>query len=262
MNTIYTDSHGQRLIAVVSAAICLAMAPTLHAADNKDPRAVKIAESMMKAMGGQDAWKTARYLRFDFKVTDGGNVRVDRSHMLDRSTGKYRLQGKTKEGKTSVVLMNMADKTGSAFVDGKKLEGSEAKKAIDDAYGAYINDYYWLAMPWKWMDTGVNLKYLGKRKAGSEDCDVVQLTFGQVGLTPGDRYQAFVSPQSNLMTHWEYTLQSGNKGSWDWEYTTTKGIMLAKNHTNEKGTSINMGDPKFLDSVDAAVFSDPAKPMP
>jgi hypothetical protein len=112
-------------------------------------------------------------------------------------------------------------------------------------------------MPWKWLDPGVNLKYIGKKPCGSEQCDVVELTFNHVGLTPGDRYDAFISPSSHLMTHWEYTLQSHDKGAWDWDYGQYASIKLASNHTNAKQMSISMGDVKVLDSVDDAYFSDP-----
>ena len=30
----------------------------------------------------------------------------------------------------------------------------------------------------------------------------------------------YVSPASNLMEHWDFMLQDGHKGSFDWEYTT------------------------------------------
>ena len=92
--------------------------PGLFAEGTKqDPKAVEIAQSMMQAMGGQDAWNAARYLRFDFKVSIGGETKADRSHLWDKLTGRYRLEDKNK-----VVLMNLADKQGAAYVDGKKLE--------------------------------------------------------------------------------------------------------------------------------------------
>lgn len=233
----------------------------LMAADQKDPKAVEIATRMMNAMGGQEAWAKARYVRFDFQLVDSGATKFGRSHLWDKSTGKYRLDSKTKEGKRSVVLMNLADQKGTVFVDGAKLEGDAAAKELKGAYGAYINDFYWLAMPWKWMDAGVNLKYAGSKACKVGTCDVVELSFGKVGLTPGDRYQAFVNPKTGLMEHWEYTLQSGNKGSWDWEYTTTGGIKLASNHTDGKGKALNMGTVQVLDRVDSAVFEDPKKVM-
>jgi hypothetical protein len=155
--------------------------------------------------------------------------------------------------------MNMADKQGAAYMDGKKMEGRDTAKAIDSAYSAYINDFYWLAMPWKWMEPGVNLKYIGKKSQGGRSCDVVGLTFQKVGLTPGDRYQAFVSPKSHLMTHWEYTLQSGSKGSWDWQYGDYGGVKLASNHVSPPDKSINMGDVRILKEVDSAFFTDPQR---
>src|SRR6266567_3907357 len=228
----------------------------LFAADTRDPKAVEIAQAIQKAMGGQEAWNAARFVRFDFKVNIGGETKVDRSHLWDKQTGRYRLDQKNR-----VVLMNLANKQGMVYVDGKKLEGADAAKATEAAYGAYINDFYWLAMPWKWLDEGVNLKYLGKKPQGGENCDVVELTFGKVGLTPGDRYQAFVSPKSQLMTHWEYTLQSGTKGSWDWQYGESGGVKLASNHTSPPDKSINMGSVLILKDVEAAFFSDPQRPL-
>jgi hypothetical protein len=226
----------------------------LSAAETRDPKAVEIATAMQQAMGGQDAWNAAHFVRFDFKVGAGAETRMTRSHLWDKQTGRYRL-----DQKNQVVLMNMATKQGTAYADGKKLEGVGAAKAIENAYKAYINDYYWLAMPWKWMDMGVNLKYAGKKPHGGESCDVVELTFGKVGLTPGDRYQAFVSPKSHLMTHWEYTLESGNKGSWDWEYGDYGGVKLASNHTSPPDKFINMGDVRILKDVDSAFFTDPQR---
>jgi hypothetical protein len=248
---------GMRLRSVARSLLAGAL---LFAADTRDPKAVEIAQSMQKAMGGQEAWNAARFIRFDFKVSIGGETKAARSHLWDKQTGRYRLDQKM-DRKNRVVLMNLANKQGAAYLDGKKLEGPDAAKAVEAAYGAYINDFYWLAMPWKWLDEGVNLKYLGKKPQGGESCDVVELTFGKVGLTPGDRYQAFVSPKSHLMTHWEYTLQSGTKGSWDWQYGESGGVKLASNHTSPPDKSIHMGGVLILKNVEAVFFTDPQRPL-
>jgi hypothetical protein len=101
-----------------------------------------------------------------------------------------------------VVLFRIVDyerdKAGEAYLDGKKLEGSAARKAVDDVYGSYINDLRWLCIPWKWFATGVNLKYLGPQKHGGETAYVVELTFGHGGLTAGDTHRVFVSQKSHL----------------------------------------------------------------
>ncbi len=244
--------------AALAALVLFTFAGALRAADTRDPKAEEVARAMMQAMGGEQAWKSAHFVRYDFKVTRDGKPLTERSHLWDKWSGRYRLEMKTKEGKNQVLLYtDVNQKQGSAYLDGKKLEGDEAAKALENGYKAFINDMYWLAMPWKWMDSGVNLKYVGPKKCGKETYDVVELTFGNVGVTPGDKYEAYVSRDSHMMMHWEYTLQSKDKGAWDWRYADAKGVKLASDHTNDQKMSINMGDVRVLDLVDSAFFADP-----
>jgi hypothetical protein len=240
-------------------AAALVAAASLTGAETRDPKAVQIAESMMKAMGGSDAWMRAPFIRYDFIVTAGGKEVVNRAHLWNKMTGRYRLEDRTKAGKPRVTLFNVNTREGTAYVDGKKLEGAAAAAALKEAYATWINDMYWLSMPWKWMDPGVNLKYQGEKPLAGKKYEVVELTFGKVGLTPGDRYHAFVSPESGLMEHWDFTLQDGHKGSFDWEYTTTGGVKLASNHKSPDGTTINMGNVQITQSADDKLFTDPAK---
>ena len=245
--------------ALLAAVVALKTAP----ADDRDPKAGEVAHQMMAAMGGEDAWNAAHFVRFDFKVKAGGKLVADNAHLWDRKDGRYRLERTTKDGKREVALFSIGpyeqSKEGRAYLDGKALEGEPARKSLEDAYASYINDTWWLCMPWKWFATGVNLKYLGAKTQGKETDDEVQLTFDHVGLTPGDMYHAFVSQQSHLMTHWDYVLQGGDKGAWDWQYGTYHGVKLARDHTSaDHKASINMGDVRVLDAVDSAFFSDPA----
>jgi len=109
---------------------------------------------MMQAMGGQEAWSSAHFVRFDFKVTAGGKMAVNNAHLWDRKDGRYRIERMPKDGKREVILFTIAgyerDKQGPAYLDGKKLEGDEAKKSLEGGYASYINDSWWLATPWKW----------------------------------------------------------------------------------------------------------------
>lgn len=247
----------------VAVALISAATRTASAAPANDPKAEAVARQMMQAMGGEDAWNAAPFVRFDFKVNAGGKLVEDNHHLWDRKGGRYRLERLTKDRKHEVDLFNIGDyersKAGLAYLDGKIQAGDAARKLLEDAYASYINDSWWLCMPWKWFATGVNLKYLGTQKRGKEADDEVQLTFEHVGLTPGDLYHAFVSRDTHLMTHWDYVLQSHEKGAWDWQYGTYHGVKLASNHTSaDHKASINMGDVRVLDAVDAAFFTDPA----
>jgi hypothetical protein len=248
-----------RFMARMTFSFLILLVSQLAAFDHRrDAKAEELAHTVMTAMGGEKAWYGAHFVRFDFIVNAGGKTVADRSHLWDKMTGRYRIDDKTKDGKPRATFFNVNDKHGDVYVEGKKVEGAAAAKAVKDGYEAFINDMYWLAMPWKWLDQGVNLQYLGAKTRGSESGEVVRLTFDHVGLTPGDRYDAFVSSQSHLMTHWDYKLQSGDTGAWDWEYGDYGGLKLAKNHTGAK-MSINMGDVRVMDTVDDSYFKDPKK---
>jgi hypothetical protein len=243
---------------------------TTSADEQRDPKAVEVERAMVQAMGGEDAWNATHFVRFDFKLNAGGTLKQDNAHLWDRKDGRYRIERRLKGGKHEVDLFNIADyerdKSGAVYVDGKKLEGDQARKLLEGAYRSYINDTWWLCMPWKWMATGANLKYIGTKARGRETFDVVEITFGHVGLTPGDMYHAFVSQKSHLMTHWEYTLSPQSpvpvkQDSWDWEYGDFNGVKLATNHIDPKKVTINMGDVRVLDQVDNGFFTDPSHPL-
>jgi hypothetical protein len=100
-------------------ALC-AFAVSLVPPKGADPKAVEIAKAMMTAMGGVDNWNRAHFLRNDFKVNIGGKVLADRSHLWDKMTGRYRLEGKTKDGKSTVTLFNIVNQQGTAYIEPRR----------------------------------------------------------------------------------------------------------------------------------------------
>jgi hypothetical protein len=172
-----------------------------------DPRAVAIADQVMSALGGQDAWRGTHYLRFDFAVAKGGKTVLTRSHTWDKWTGRYRLEGKEKDGTPYLVLMNLGTKDGKAYRKGEELHGVDAEKALKKAYGVWVNDTFWLLMPYKMKDPGVILGYDGEKTQGQDPCDVVSLSFENVGLTPKDRYWVWVDKKTHLVDRWDFVLE-------------------------------------------------------
>ena len=120
----------------------------------------------MEALGGKEAWKNTHYLRFDFAVEREGKTVASRAHTWDKWTGRYRLEGTDREGKTFVGPHEPQHQGGTALKDGKPVEGEELKKQLERAYGAWVNDTYWLLMPYKMKDPGVILAYDGEAKEG------------------------------------------------------------------------------------------------
>ena len=183
-------SRARRALALVVSLVALAGTARPSAAATpagSDPKAIAVADRVMQALGGEAAWNATRYLRFDFAVDRGGKTVMRRAHAWDKWTGRYRVEGKDKDGRDVVVAMNLNTKEGSATVGGRPLAGEELKGALETGYAWWVNDAYWLVMPYKMRDPGVVLALAGTERKGEDAWDKVLLTFEGVGLTPKDR---------------------------------------------------------------------------
>jgi hypothetical protein len=242
-----TVAAGSFLIAVLSLAPRAALAQV--------PTADSVLDHLGKALGGKQAWDNTHYIRFNFLGR--------REHWWDKWTGRHRLEGQTKEGQHYVVLENVNTKEGSAWLDGKKLEGDKAQEMVKNAYGAWVNDTYWLIEPYKLRDPGVNVSYAGEEKLDGKTYDKLAVSFGQVGLTPGDRYWVYVNRDSGLVDRWEYILQDmpkeGPPTAWRWEGWQKYGnIMLAPHRVQVGGDrKLELSDIAVFDQLPDSVFTSP-----
>src|SRR5262249_18879636 len=130
-----------------------------------------------------------------------------RLHIWDRYTGRERIEfSERKTGKRHVILMNINTKQGQVYIDGKEVTQAEQKAAaLKDGLEAWINDSYWLLMPYKLKDSGVTLRYQGVGKlADGRPAEVLVMTFAGVGVTPQNKYDVYVAQDSGLVEQWAY----------------------------------------------------------
>jgi hypothetical protein len=231
-------SRPRQRLAIAAALVALPMlaAPSPLAAEHV-PEAVSLAHRTMAAMGGEDKWEGTRLLRFDFTSLREGKPGALYQHWWDRHTGAYRLEGVDNEGVGYRVLFDLDDRTGRAWKGGRELEGEQRARLLEMAYARFINDTYWLLMPWKWLDPGVRLGHEGRKTVDGKEYEVVTLAFGDgVGLTSNDRYWGYVEPGTGRMERWAYLLQDregapgqGEPTAWTWEEwkPTAAGIELS-----------------------------------
>jgi hypothetical protein len=249
-------------LATALAAALAAAAPARAAAPSApDPKAVAVADRVMQALGGEDAWKATRYLRFDFAVDRDGKTVMSRAHTWDKWRGRYRVEGKDKDGKDLVVAMNVNTKEGQATLAGAPLAGDALKAALETAYAWWVNDTYWLLMPYKMRDPGVVLSYAGRETKGADAWDKLLLTFDGVGLTPKDKYWVYVNARTGLVDRWEFVLK-GEKTPpvpFEWKGWKAHGrIQLADDRVNPKdGTRIHFPVLDAPASVPEATFAKP-----
>ncbi len=235
--------------------------------------AAPILRSMRDAMGGADHWQAARYLRFDWAVERDGKEVVRVKHLWDRSTGHYRVEWKNKEGHQVQSLFDINSHAGRTWIDGTAVASADSAANMEKAYARYINDSYWLLMPWKLDDPGANVESLGRRTVDGQEFDVLHITFNKVGLTPGDQYWAFVDRKTHMMARWAYFLE-GTEGTpslenatvWQWSdwQKMGSGVMMSRDRRMVGGKPGRIYFPvvETPAAVDAAVFTDPHTAMP
>ncbi|GAC1367346.1 MAG: hypothetical protein NVS3B25_28830 [Hymenobacter sp.] len=189
-------------------------------AAGSDPKAVAIADRVMREMGGYDAWQKARYFAWSFF---GGQYQV-----WDKYTGDFHW-----EKDTLVANYNLNTKRGQVYSRGKDISASPAgQKVLDKLTPIWINNAYWLLMPFKLKDSGVTLTYKGEGKTmDGAVADILQMTFKNVGVTPQNRYEVLVNRATGLVDEWAYFAKADDpqpafRRRWN-EYEKHNGLLLA-----------------------------------
>ncbi len=162
--------------------------------EGSDAKAITIADEVMEAMGGREAWDNTRHICWNFFGR--------RELMWDKWTGDVRID----MGETT-FLININDEKGKVFQKGMemKVSADSLQTLVNRGKSIWINDSYWLVMPYKLKDSGVTLTYAGEEATqDGRMADKLKLTFEGVGRTPQNMYHVWVDKESRLATQWAY----------------------------------------------------------
>ncbi|HMP29821.1 MAG TPA: hypothetical protein PKD85_09480 [Saprospiraceae bacterium] len=211
---------------------------------NSDAKAIALADDVMKAMGGRKAWDRTRFITWNFFGA--------RKHIWDKKTGNVRIEGLRDQ---SIAIINVNNDTGMIFRNGEKVSHPDSlTKYIKIAKGQWINDSYWLVMPYKLKDSGVTLKYLGDAKTQKdEEAHLLSLTFKEVGNTPQNKYHVWVTKSDNLVKQWAFFQSAANENPGfvlPWENYQKEGKILLSGDRGER----KLTDIKVLKKIEGKVM--------
>lgn len=163
--------------------------------DQSDAQAISIADQVMEAMGGRQAWDQTRHIQWNFFGR--------RMHYWDKETGDIRIES---PAQNLTILMNIHNMEGKVSrADQEITEQDSVAIYLERGKSWWINDSYWLVMPFKLKDTGVALKHLGKDTTmDGQSAEVLSLTFQEVGVTPNNKYHVYVDSATQLISQWAY----------------------------------------------------------
>jgi len=224
-------------------------APGFDAAGS-DARALQIADEVMAAMGGRKAWDNTHLISWNF---------FGARHLIwDKWTGNVRVDNLKND---QTVLLNVNNDKGRVFKNGAELtEPDSVAKYVKQAKAAWINDSYWLVMPFKLKDSGVTIKAVGEETTqDGKAADVLQLTFKGVGVTPNNKYKVWVDKASHLVWQWAYypkftDEKAGFTLPWT-DYQKHGNILLS----GERGQR-DLTDIRVFSGLPGEVFSDFSRP--
>ncbi len=201
-----------------------------------DSLSAEVIRQMTDAMGGQKTWDNVPCFRFDFVVVVDGKEKARFSHWWDKKNGRCRVEGPDDKGRKVTAIFTLKDKKGKSFTDGiVDTDSTNTASIIQMGYERWVNDTYWIIMPFKLRDPGVHVVHDStQRTPDGADFDVLHVSFNAgIGLTPGDHYTLYVNRQTHLIDHWDMLLQ-GQKpppSSATWEGWTEVGpVKLALMH--------------------------------
>lgn len=227
-------------------ALILTLSNGLAAQNASDPKAVEIAGQVMKAMGGQKSWDKTRFVAWTF---------FDRRRLWwDKHEGLVRIES---FADSTTYLVDLVNETGMVKRKGVVMEHPDSiAKYVKRGKSTWINDAYWLVMPFKLTDPGVTLRYLGTEKsADGKMTDVLQLTFEKVGDTPENKYKVYVDQNSHLVVQWDYFAKASDtepriSNSWD-NYKRFGKILLS----GERGKRGKLADIAVWKKMPKEVFT-------
>lgn len=211
-----------------------------------------LATNVINAMGGTTAFRNVPYISWQFfeKRTItwdkwNGDVRID---YLDQPL--------------TIIVNLRADKVMVAR-DGQRMTDTDSLAYyLDKGRTIWMNDSYWLFMPFKLLDKGVILHYMGKGETvDGKETEVLELTFRQVGATPLNKYHIHIDPGTYDVLQWDYYIRTDEEQPtiitpWT-DYKWYGKIRLSSG----RGSFGKITNIKLPDSLPAFTFRDPVKPL-
>jgi len=159
--------------------------------------AIALVDSVVYAHGGRKAWDETEFVKWNFFGS--------RRHVWNKHTGDVVIEGIRD---TFLIKMNINEMSGSVNYRGEEMTHKDSlDKYLQLGKEMWINDGYWLFLPFKLKDSGVTLKKLAGFPIVHDSLgrlEQLELTFDDVGVTPQNKYVVTIEGNSHRIHQWEF----------------------------------------------------------
>lgn len=210
-----------KIIGIVFASLILITLAMAWLANEQLPKGTPGAKADALALKMQqavntEAWNNTRFVRWSFP---GGH-----DYVWDKQAGLVQVKWGNKE-----VLLRTNGTSGKAWDNQQLLKGEAAEEAIQEAWGYFCNDSFWLNAPSKVFDPGTQ-RALVSTETGKQ---ALLVTYESGGVTPGDAYLWHLDPDGKPERYemWVSIIPIGGlNATWEnWKSLST-GAQIATTH--------------------------------
>jgi len=220
---------------------------SLSTIEIEDKKAAQLVSKMMEAMGGAQEWEELQYVSWTF---------FGARHLVwDKKNNRVRIESPRDSSIYLVDLQNSSEVRFSA-AGNEVFDTSALTKKFKEGRDIWINDMYWLFMPFKLYDPGVTVSYVhtDTTLVGALS-DVLELSFDNVGNTPENKYQIYIDQKDHLIKQWNFYADFNQEEAsriWPWDnYSDFDGLLLSSDRSDKGGPS----NVRVYDHLDDKVFT-------
>ncbi len=221
-------------------------------AAGSDEKAIRLADSIVKYHGGWEAYNNTRYINWNFFGA--------RTLTWDKHEHRVRIEAPKDNTLYLLDFKDPENLSGRVRRFGEEVTNADSLSFfLEKAHSIWINDSYWLVHQFKLKDSGVTLKYGGEVRVdpqGKRPCHILEMTFKEVGNTPGNKYRLYVDKATFHINTWQFFRSADDAEpamETPWKgYLPYNGIVLS----HDRGGRFQLGPITVLNKLAESTFTE------
>ncbi len=212
--------------------------------DTSALKVTSIAKRVISAMGGDENFEETNFIGWTFFGS--------RKLIWDKQNDRVRVDYLKKE---LTIITSLNSEETKLFINGSEITDADSLiKYSTRGKRIWANDSYWLLMPFKLLDEGVNLKYVKDTLLNTVNTSILEMTFENVGFTPENKYWIYVDMNSYLITQWDFFDKYTDtipefSNTWG-DYKKYDKLLIS----GDRGVEGKLEDIYVVDEMPAAIF--------
>jgi len=216
-----------KILGILVGVIVLGIGILFFSMNEKEPAGTTgaAADELARAMEvaiNKVAWDSTTYLSWTFQG------RGEHDYVWDKDRNFVSISW----DENKKVLLHTESVTGLAFVNGQTVEGEEKDKMIQEAWGYFCNDSFWLNPAVKAFDPGVERSVVTL----DDGAKALKVSYKSGGVTPGDSY-LWILDENNRPKEWKMWVSiipfGGLSFTWEGWNAISTGALVSSTHASK-----------------------------